>query len=162
MNRDRFIETWIPLSDHFFRMALQLLGEEAAARDAVQDLLLKLWVRRDRLDGIERPEAYGITLLRNGCLDRLRQEKARPRKTLEAEDLSESDPPPEEELIREEGLRNTLAALERLPRMQRTVLKKRVLEEKSYAEIAAETGLTALHARVLVSLARKALKKERP
>lgn len=162
MNREQFIETWIPLSDKFFRMALSLLGEESAARDAVQDLLLKLWVRRDRLDGIARPEAYGVTLLRNACLDRLRQQKARPRKTLETEDLAEPGPPPEEELIREEGLRSTLAALEELPDKQRTALRKRILEEKTYAEIAAETGLTALHVRVLVSQARKALKKKRP
>ena len=162
MNREQFIETWIPLSDKFFRMALSLLGEESAARDAVQDLLLKLWVRRDRLDGIARPEAYGVTLLRNACLDRLRQQKARPRKTLEMEDLAETGPPPEEELIQEEGLRSTLAALEELPDKQRTALRKRILEEKTYAEIAAETGLTALYVRVLVSQARKALKKKRP
>ena len=64
MNRDAFIATWIPLSDNFFRLAMHLLGDEAAARDAVQDLLLKLWVRRDRLEGIAHPEAYGTTLLR--------------------------------------------------------------------------------------------------
>ena len=52
MNREAFIQTWIPLTDNFFRLAMHLLGDEAAARDAVQDLLAKLWVRRERLDGI--------------------------------------------------------------------------------------------------------------
>ena len=161
MNRDAFIATWIPLSDNFFRLAMHLLGDEAAARDAVQDLLLKLWVRRDRLEGIAHPEAYGTTLLRNACLDRLRHEKAFPTTAGETAEFPETGPPPEEEMIREETLRSTLRAMERLPEKQRTALRKRVLEEKSYEQIAQETGLTPLHVRVLVSMARKALKNDR-
>ena len=160
MNRDRFIATWIPLSDSFFRQAMSLLGDEAAARDAVQDLLLKLWVRRDGLDGIVTPEAYGTTLLRNACLDRLRHDKAFPSKPIEPADLPETGPPPEEALIREEALRRTLQAVDRLPAPQRTALRKRVFEEKEYAEMEKETGLSALHLRVLVSMARKNLKKK--
>lgn len=160
MTRDRFIQTWIPLTDNFFRLAMRLLQDEAAARDAVQDLLLKLWVRRDRLDGIANPEAYGTTLLRNGCLDRLRHEKAFPSKPLEPADLPETGPPPEEELIREEALRRTLQAVDGLPDPQRTALRKRVMEEKDYADMAKETGLSPLHLRVLVSMARKNLKKK--
>ena len=159
MNREAFIQTWIPLTDNFFRLAVHLLGDEAAARDAVQDLLAKLWVRRERLDGIADPEAYGITLLRNGCLDRLRHDKAHPSKPLEPADIPGTGPPPEEELIREETLRRTLRAVEKLPEPQRTALRKRIWEEKSYEEIAAETGRRPLHRRVLVSLARKNLKK---
>ena len=152
MNREAFIQTWIPLTDNFFRLAMHLLGDEAAARDAVQ-------VRRERLDGIADPEAYGITLLRNGCLDRLRHDKAHPSKPLEPADIPGTGPPPEEELIREETLRRTLRAVEKLPEPQRTALRKRIWEEKSYEEIAAETGRSPLHLRVLVSLARKNLKK---
>ena len=32
MNRESFIQTWIPLTDNFFRLAMHLLGDEAAAR----------------------------------------------------------------------------------------------------------------------------------
>ena len=159
MDREVFIQTWIPLTDNFFRLAVKLLGDEAAARDAVQDLLLRLWVRRERLDGIASPEAYGMTLLRNGCLDRLRHEKAFPSTPAETADIPGTGPPPEEDLIREETLRRTLQAVERLPAPQRTALRKRVFEEKSYAEMEKESGLSALHLRVLVSMARKNLKK---
>ena len=49
MNRQAFQDSWIPLQGRFYRMAYFMLESEADAKDAVQDLYLKLWNLRDHL-----------------------------------------------------------------------------------------------------------------
>src|SRR3712207_9359307 len=41
----------------------------------VQDALLKLWTKRDELDGIDNEAAFSITLMRNLFLDQQRSEE---------------------------------------------------------------------------------------
>ena len=50
-------------------------------------------------------------------------------------------------------------AISRLPARQQTVVRMYVLEEKSYDEISKETGMSNLTLRVLLSNARKSLRK---
>ena len=40
MEKQVFKEVWLPLSDSFYRVAYSMLGTEADARDAVQDLYI--------------------------------------------------------------------------------------------------------------------------
>ena len=41
----------------------------------MQELFLRLWNGRDALDGIRNPAGYGIRVLRNLCLDRIRRSR---------------------------------------------------------------------------------------
>ena len=155
MTPARFHTVWIPLQERFYRVAYYILEDRADALDAVQDLYMKLWQRRDSLDLVQNPAAYGSLLLRNLCIDRIRRLK--PGETL-PEDLPGKDPP-DEELIRKESLEALLRSMETLPESQRKILKMHLLEGLSYDEIAARTGLTPLNIRVQASLARKKLKR---
>ena len=155
MTPARFHTVWIPLQERFYRVAYYILEDRADALDAVQDLYMKLWQRRDSLDLVQNPAAYGSLLLRNLCIDRIRRLK--PSETL-PEDLPGKDPP-DEELIRKESLEALLRSMETLPESQRKILKMHLLEGLSYDEIAARTGLTPLNIRVQASLARKKLKR---
>ena len=154
MTDARFHTVWIPLQERFYRVAFYLLEDRADALDAVQDLYVKLWKRRDSLDGILNPGAYGALLMRNLCIDRIR------RLTPPGE-LPDNLPgleSPDEALIRKESLASVLRSMDTLPESQRKLLDLHVLQGKSYEEIAAETGLSPLNIRVQVSLARKKLK----
>ena len=154
MTRQDFQDTWIPLQGRFYRIAFYLLESEADARDAVQDLYLKLWSLRDHLEMIREPSAYGALMLRNLCIDRIRR-------SLPADSLEEGmakKGPPDEELELRENLANVKRAIGLLPESQRKLLSMRVFRGLSYDEIAKETGLSGLNVRVQVSLARKKLK----
>ena len=155
MERNQFHTVWLPLQDRFYRMAFYMLESEADAKDAVQDLYLKLWNLRDSLELIREPSAYGALILKNLCIDRIR--KRRP-----AEDLADcpalSDPP-DEQLSRREDLGALTKAMDQLPPGQQKLLKLHVLQGMSYEEIQKETGLSGLNIRVQVSLARKKLKQ---
>lgn len=155
MTRQAFQETWIPLQGRFYRMAFYMLENEADARDAVQDLYLRLWNLRDHLEIIREPSAYGARMLKNLCIDRIRR-------CLPADSLEEGmviKGPPDEELERREDVAAVRKAIGQLPESQRKLLSLRVLQGLSYEEISRQTGLSGLNIRVQVSLARKKLKQ---
>ena len=77
MEKQVFKEVWLPLSDSFYRVAYTMLGTEADARDAVQDLYIRLWNARHNLDTVSSPLPYGIRVIRNICIDRIRLRSAR-------------------------------------------------------------------------------------
>ena len=155
MTERAFHTVWIPLQGRFYRIAYYILESEADARDAVQELYLKLWNLRDHLEMIQNPSAYGTMLLRNLCIDRIR--RARP--TEPPEEITAMEPPADEKLETRETLQRVRKAIGLLPETQRKLLTMRVFEGLSYEEIAHKTGLIPLNIRVQVSLARKKLKQ---
>ncbi|MBP5336650.1 MAG: RNA polymerase sigma factor [Bacteroidales bacterium] len=156
MTNARFQNEWLSLSGDFYRVAYYILEDEAEAEDAVQELFLKLWSGRDALDGIRNPKGYGLRVLRNLCLDRIR----RSRKMETPEALPEPEWPgrQDEAVDQKERLAKVLAAVKSLPDRQREVLTLRTLDGLSYEEIAERTRMNQLTLRVLLSQARRKLK----
>lgn len=155
MTEQAFHTVWIPLQGKFYRMAFYMLESEADAKDAVQELYLKLWGLRDHLEMVQNPSAYGTMLLKNLCIDRIR--RARP--TEEPDEAVALEAPPDAALENREALRDVKEAIGQLPPTQQNLLRLRVFEGLSYEEIAQKTGLSPLNIRVQVSLARKKIKQ---
>ena len=72
-----FSNIWLPYADRFYRVAFHLLESEPDAEDAVQELYLKLWKARGSLGNVGNPAAYGISVLKNICIDRIRKRTIR-------------------------------------------------------------------------------------
>jgi len=154
MTDREFHTVWLPLQGRFYRVAYFLLENEADAKDAVQELYIKLWNLRDHLELIREPAAYGSLLMKNLCIDRIR--RRRPREELR-EDMASGLTPDRELEIRDEW-QAVAKAMDSLPSSQRKLLRMRILEGLSYQEISKKTGLSPLNIRVQVSLARKKLR----
>lgn len=155
MTDSEFHTVWLPLQERFYRVAFYILENEADARDAVQDLYLKLWNLKDHLELIRQPSAYGALLMRNLCIDRIRRRQA----DVPMEDVPAEKAPPDEELMLRESVAGLYEAIRQLPPGQRKLLTLRFLRGLSYEEMEKETGLNGLNIRVQVSLARKKLKQ---
>lgn len=155
MTRQAFQDTWIPLQGRFYRIAFYILEQEADAKDAVQELYLKLWNLRDRLETVQNPSAYGTLMLKNLCIDRIR----RVRHSLPPDEAAALEPPADKALEIREQLHDVQEVIGTLPQTQQKLLKLRVLEGLTYEEIAHRTGLSPLNIRVQVSLARKKIKQ---
>lgn len=154
-----FNNIWIPLAERFYRVAFYLLESESDAEDAVQELYLKLWSARSSLADVRNPFAYGVSLLKNICIDRIRRRTARQTEPLEkASPLAEVSAHRHMEI--KDTLRFLLGEMEKLPQRQREVLKLRAMEGLEYEDISRRTGLSQVHARVLVATARKTLKSK--
>ena len=156
MTSAQFQNEWLSLSGDFYRVAYYILEDEAEAEDAVQELFLKLWSGRDALDGIRNPKGYGIRVLRNLCLDRIR----RSRKMETPAVLPEPEWPgrQDEAVDEKERLAKVLDAIKSLPDRQREVLTLRTLDGLSYEEIAERTGMNQLTLRVVLSQARRKIR----
>lgn len=156
MTSQAFQDTWMPLQGRFYRIAFYILEQEADAKDAVQELYLKLWNLRDSLEMVQNPSAYGTLMLKNLCIDRIR--RARPAGP--PEEAAVLEPPADDALENREQLQAVIKAMDKLPQGQRKLLRFRVLEGLSYEEIAKKTGLSPLNIRVQVSLARKKIRQQ--
>lgn len=153
-----FRKIWIPLADRFYRVAYHLLESRDDAEDAVQELYLKILSIPGKLVYVRDPAAYGITLLKNICIDRIRRRESRRAEQLE--DFMAADASgPERKMTEKDTLSRVMKEMERLPEKQAKVLRMRALEGLEYDDIARRTGLSQVNIRVLISMARKTLKK---
>ncbi len=157
MNPETFRTEWLPLRDALFRAAYRLLESRDEAEDAVQDLYLKLWQSGDSLSQVRNPKAYCLSMLRNSCLDRLKSKRLRDRSSLNG--VEPEQQPEDGAVCAREREKAVFEAIGRLPERERTVLKMKVLDDMSYEQIEKRTGIPYLSLRVLLSGARKKLRK---
>jgi RNA polymerase sigma-70 factor (ECF subfamily) len=107
--------------------AASLLRDEPAAEDVVQDVFTALWTHPEAF----RPERGSLTtyvrlMARSRALDRLRSlsaaRAALKRGALEAQARPAAAEPPSETVIRRDGARTMLSALDELPAGQRAAV----------------------------------------
>ena len=70
--QQEFLDIILPVKDKLFRLARRLLVSTDEAEDAVQEVFLKLWKSKDKMDNYKNPEAFAMTMTKNYCLDRLK------------------------------------------------------------------------------------------
>lgn len=151
-------EIWLPLSNRFYRVAYHILESQQDAEDAVQELYLKLIKTPSKFSNIQDPAAYGITILRNICIDIIRRRDKRRSEELHEYMIADVDSP-DKAAAAKDKLRILIHEIDRLPQKQSKVLKMRAIEGLEYDEISQRTGLSQVNIRVLISIARKTLKK---
>lgn len=126
------------------RFAYRYVGAAEESRDIVQEVFLRLWQRRTRLELQQGLRTYLYTLVRNLSLDRLRHRRVERRYT--APRLIEEGPAwvpdPEQDLISDEVSAAIRRAVEALPPRQREIIGLRWREGASYERIAAQLGIS--------------------
>ena len=159
MTSQMLTDAFSSISDGLYRIAFHLLESDADARDSVQDLFIKLWGQKDTLDSVVNFQAYCTTLMKNLCIDRIRKDSRTSCQEIDDRDIDTSVESVERNYESRERLSIVMDAISRLPAKQQIVVRMYVLEEKSYDEISKETGMSNLTLRVLLSNARKSLRK---
>jgi RNA polymerase sigma-70 factor, ECF subfamily len=134
-----------------YRLAIRVLRDEEAARDAVQDAFVKAYSALARFEGRSSFFTWFYRLVMNQCLDARRRDKSA--REVAFEDGEGHEPVPESSveavpevdgvpfapaasLMRKELLEHLAQAVERLPPAARETLLLREVEGLSYAEIA--------------------------
>ena len=159
MNAKDFKQNVLSLSDRIFPMVARMLGNSADAKDAVQEIMIKLWDRRKQLG--KHPNLTGFVFLtaRNYCIDLLKKKKPElvssdsQAAALEFDTGQGSFELKELTLIVEE-------ILKKLPEQQKEIMMMRDIDGFEFDEIAAVTQLKVEHIRVLLSRARKQVRSE--
>lgn len=112
-----------------FGMGIAMLGNEARAEEATQDVFLKVWRALPLYDGRAAPSTWVYAIARNTFLSALRSEGLR--RTVALEDSAE--PAADETFSRDVELNQMLL---RLPEVQRQAIALFYLQERSVEEVA--------------------------
>ena len=160
MKKLSFRDDVLPLKDKIFRLALRITLSRAEAEDIVQDVLIKVWNRRDDLAEVDSIEAYSLTVCRNLSLDRLQRKENDNVNLDDAPPTEADDAPPDLQMIRNERIDNIKRRIERLPIPQRAAMQLRDMEGKTYKEISAITGQTEEQVKVNIFRARQYIRKQ--
>mgnify|MGYP001592367736 CR=1 FL=1 len=139
------------------RYAARIVGAERA-RDVVQDTFARLF-EADRETLSDRVPEWLYRVCRNRALDLVRKDARRERlRSLVPQQAEEASPA--ERAEHRQTLRLALAAVDRLPPKQASVLRLKLHEGLSYQEIAERTGLTTSHVGYLLHHALRAVRDE--
>ncbi len=136
----------------------RMLGNEALAEEAAQEVLIRLWTHAGSYDpGKARLTTWLTRITANICLDRLRKkgEDAWPENFDVALPASQ-----EREIMQDQVAAKVNAALQKLPERQRLALILCHYEDMSMAEAARVMDTTAEAVESLLSRARRALKQQ--
>jgi len=164
---DARAEAFEPHRAYLFGVAYRLLGEVAAAEDAVQEAFLRL----ERAPGdLREPRAWLTTVVTRLCLDELRSARARrevyvgpwlPEPIVSAVSGDTGDPAQRAEDVESLSMA-MMVVLESLSPMERAVFVLREVFGYDYAELAAMLDKTEAAVRQLAHRAREHVQARRP
>ncbi len=154
MGKNSFHKDILPLRHGMYRYALKLLRKEAEALDAVQDVLMRLWEKRDSLERIDNAEAFCMRSIRNQCLNMIKRNK----RIISDEVLIDRDNGemnPMQEAHSNQMVHEIKGCIDELTETQRSCLHLREIEGYSYREIADTLDLSLPQVKVKIYRGRK-------
>jgi RNA polymerase sigma-70 factor (ECF subfamily) len=159
MTFQTFEKEIVPLKHPIYRYAMYMLKNTEDAQDVTQEVLIKIWNKRDDVDAISNKRAWAIKIARNTCLDLIKSRKG---EFISWEDnLDKPSHSTPYESLRFNDEKNLIEQLmERLPSIQKEVFYLRHFEDNSYQEISEMLALDMNNVKVNLHRARVFIKKE--
>ena len=158
MSSELFKKEILPLRHQLFRVSLRMLDDSEDAEDAVQEVLLKLWSKRDALVTCDNPAAFATTVTKNHCLDKLKLKKET--ETIDNYYALAGRDNPHLQLERKNTEQALKHIIETLPQLQQQIITMKDVEEYEIDEIAEITGTSYEAVRMNLSRARKKVREE--
>lgn len=151
--------------DRLYTFARYYLRDDADAADVTQDVLIRLWTNRKKVDR-ERAGAWLGQVCRNACVDRLRHRASRRRIEVDGggieQDMPAVDALPDSRAHNGQVQQMLLSRLDAMDEPFRTLIIMREIQDMPYAEIAAATDLPLNTVKVYLHRARRRLREALP
>jgi RNA polymerase sigma-70 factor (ECF subfamily) len=148
----------LPLKNKLYRFAYRLLNNNMDSEDMVQDVLLKLWARRERLGEYNNVEAFAMVVMKNMCLDKLKAKGYRTDELSEwKNDSGGHSPHTSLEIM--DTTEKVKTIIDNLPEHQKMIIHLRDIEECEFEEIAEIMQMSLNTIRVNLSRARKKVRE---
>lgn len=148
-----FNEQIVVHREQLLQRARRMVGDDAAAEDLVQEVMLKLWTMRSSLDAHPNPLALAMSTLHHKAIDYLRHRRLEQGRPLgEPIAVSTVERRDEVALIRH--------IVDTLPPLQAQVFRMKEIEGYEAEEIMAITGCSADNLRQCLSRARRHIREE--
>lgn len=161
MSLELFKTRVLPVKDKLYRFALRFLKDEDDARDVVQEVLIKVWNKREGMGQLENMEAWCMRITRNVSLDRLKSKHSKYTDPIkEGFDVSSGEnETPYRTAEMSDMMKNIGSFIEALPEKQRQIIQLRDVEGYSYQEISDILEIDMNQVKVNLFRARKAVKE---
>ena len=156
-------QVFAALESPLLAYARRLLGDFGVAEDVVQDAFMKL---HSQFHQVRTPQPWLYRTVHNLAVDHQRRASRivlvddRATDDMPANDTADSQPMPDEQIARWEGIGLVRLVLETLDARSRELIDLRFTEDLSYKEIAGRTGLTVGNVGYILHHALKAMAME--
>ena len=160
MNAEEFKQRFMPYHRMLYRVAFGLTGNVLDAEDLLQDTFMRMWQKRELLTSEHVNEAYLIIMMRNLHLDRLRVKTPDTSIPLDSVCMPSDQNRPDDRAERRNEAFLMKKLIEHLPQTERNIITMYLLEELSYEEMEACTGMKQGNLRQIVLRTRNKLKDQ--
>ena len=150
----------INLQNKIYRIVLRIVNNIPEAEDVVQEVLIKIWKKKEELASIENKEGYYMMMAKNQALDSLRKRKIKATNIDDHYDLKDKQATPDQIYERKDKMKSLLELIDNLPEKQKIVIHLRDIEGYSYKEVAHISGLTTDQVKINLHRARIALREK--
>jgi RNA polymerase sigma-70 factor (ECF subfamily) len=138
-----FAELFRRYDRRIYPFVLKMIRTEALAEDITHEIFIKIWKHREKLSGIDQPEAYILTIAARHTLDHIKK-RLNENKMLQglsaSKEVSHNDT--EDQLLGRDRAALIQQAVNQLPPQQRTVYELSRLEGMNYEQIAQQLNIS--------------------
>lgn len=158
MTQNEFVHLTNPFKDKLFRLAKRLLVSTEEAEDATQEVILKLWNKKENLSQHNSLEAFAMTITKNYCLDQLKSKRAQNLKIVH-NNFTDKGASLQQKLEDQDSLNWVEKIITQLPIQQQIIIQMRDIEQCEFEEIAVILEMNETAIRVALSRARKTIRE---
>lgn len=158
MNQNEFVNLITPFKDKIFRVSRRLLVSTEEAEDATQEVLVKLWNKKDSLNNYNSVEALAMTMTKNYCLDQLKSKRAGNLKIVH-NNFTDREAGLQQKLEDTDSLSWVGKIIDQLPEQQKLIVQMRDIEQYEFEDIAKILEMNETAIRVALSRARKTIRE---
>ncbi len=148
----------LPLKNKLYRLALRLLRNVPEAEDIVQEVMIRLWTRREKLSTYKSVEAFAMVITKNLCLDKLKLKSNKTDELTEKNEMT-SEKTPYAEMELSDSYKKIRKLIDLLPEQQKMIIQLRDIEGYDYSEISEIMNISENTIRVNLSRARKKIRE---
>ncbi len=159
-DRKCFDEIFRLYYDDIFAYTMSLLDDSAAVKDILQNVFLKVWFNRDRLDASRSLKGYLITSVRREVISwlRLKCNSAKSGESVAEVEAKHGDP--YSSVLARETEALLKLAIENLPPQRRKVFEMSLREDMTAKDIATKMNLSQRTVEHYLAAAKSEIKKE--
>jgi len=158
MNQNEFVNIINPFKDKLFRLAKRMLVSSEEAEDVTQEILVKLWTKKEVLSQYNSLEAFAMTMTKNYCLDQLKSKRAQNLRIVHT-NYTDRSAGLQKQLEDQDSLDWVEKVVNELPEQQRLIVQMRDVEQYEFEEIAKILEMNETAVRVALSRARKTIRE---
>ena len=159
MTQTEFLNIVLPFKDKVFRLAKRLLVSTEEAEDATQELFLKLWKNKTKMQEYKNVEAFSMTMTKNFCFDKLKSKQAQNLKIVHS-NYEEKNTPLQKQVELNDSVSWVAKIIAELPEQQKMIIQLRDIEDYDFDEISKMLDMSNTAVRVALSRARKTIREK--